>query len=128
KPCIFKIDTDSDISIINQNFLKFDRQKMEVCNCYVRYPTEEQVLVKYKVKVRLANYTLEISMLVAEINDDCILGVDFLRFFNLQNVFDAMFFNTVSEFDTIAKCSRIENIVSKVPSNMATLFKESSQY
>ncbi|KYM95033.1 hypothetical protein ALC62_14334 [Cyphomyrmex costatus] len=124
KHCIFKIDTGSDV-------LKFDRQKMEVCNCNVRYPTGEQVLVKYKVKVkvRLANYTLMFSILVAEINDDCILGVNFLRFFNLQNVFDTMFFNTVSEFDTVTKCSRIENIVSKaVPSNMTTPFKESSQY
>ncbi|KYQ55565.1 hypothetical protein ALC60_05628 [Trachymyrmex zeteki] len=61
----------------------------------------EQITVKYKIitKVRLARYFLEVPMLIAKINDDCILEVDFLKLFNLQNTFDSIFLNSFAEKD-----------------------------
>jgi len=46
----------------------------------LRYLTGEKVVVKDKVfvEVRLGKYIVEILILVANINDNCILGVDFL--------------------------------------------------
>ncbi|KYM96895.1 hypothetical protein ALC62_12432 [Cyphomyrmex costatus] len=41
KPRIIKIDTGSDISIVNDNFVEFDKPKIGIENCYVKYPTEE---------------------------------------------------------------------------------------
>jgi len=44
-----------------------------------------QVPIRYKiiVKVRFAKYCVEIPILLAEINDNCILDVDFLKLRNL---------------------------------------------
>jgi len=59
-------------------------------------------------------------MLIAEINDDCILGVDFFKLLNLQNIFDCIFLESVSVcIDTDFKCARVKNIaVAGVPSNL----------
>jgi len=54
----------------------------------LRYPTEEKVVVKEKIFViQLGKYIVEIPMLVANINDSCILGVDFLKKICLENIF-----------------------------------------
>lgn len=109
---IFLIDIGSDVLIINNR---------------VKYPTGEQILVKHKTmtKVQLAKHSLKIPMLIAEINNDCILGVDFLKLFYLQNVFDSIFLSTISEISTIVKCFRVENITAiSVLSNVMTLFKK----
>lgn len=56
-----------------------------------------QVFIEYQVNVkfRLEDYSVEVSMLVVEIND-CILGVDFLK-----NVFESAFLNRVSKVETV---------------------------
>jgi len=78
--CIFKIDTGSDISIINKNLVAPNKIKFKLNNYSLRYPTGEKVVVKDKVfvEVRLGKYGVEIPMLIADIKDNCILGVDFL--------------------------------------------------
>jgi len=43
------------------------------------------------VKVRLGKYVVKIPMLVANINDDCIIGVDFLKEIYLENIFKTIF-------------------------------------
>ncbi|EFN80961.1 hypothetical protein EAI_03485, partial [Harpegnathos saltator] len=49
-------------------------------NYFLRYPTGEEVMVHYKVLVRvdIGRHKVEFPFLVAIIFDDCILGVDFL--------------------------------------------------
>jgi len=49
KNCIFKINTGSDISIVNRNLIASIKVKFELNNCSLRYPTEEKVVVKEKV-------------------------------------------------------------------------------
>ncbi|KYN50258.1 hypothetical protein ALC62_07031 [Cyphomyrmex costatus] len=80
------------------------------------------------VKVQnTAKYCLKISMLVAEMDDDCILRVDFLKLFNLQNVFDSVFLN--SEGAVGGKCSRIESFAfTNFSSEISTIFKEGCQH
>ena len=47
-------------------------------------------------------------MSIAEINDNCILGVDFGKLLNLQNIFDCIFLESVSDIDF--KCVHVESI------------------
>jgi len=123
KDCIFKIDTGSDISIVNRNLIASNKVKFELNNCSLRYPTGEKVVVKEKVfvKVRLGKYIVEIPMLIANINDSCILGVDFLKKIYLENVFKTIF----SEQKEI-QCGRLESFV-EVSSDLKYLFEESSK-
>jgi len=123
KSCIFKIDTGSDVSIVNGNLIPFNKVKYKINNYSLRYPTGEKVIIKEKVfvKVRLGEYLVEIPMLVAEINDNCILGVDFLKKIHLENIFETIF----SKQKEI-QCGHLESIF-EVPSNLENLFKESSK-
>jgi len=123
KGCIFKIDTGSDVSIVNKNLIPLNKVKYELNNCNLRYPTGEKVVIKEKVfvKVRLGKYIVDIPMLVANINDNCILGVDFLKKIHLENIFETIF----SEQKEI-QCGRLESL-SEVPSNLKYLFEESSK-
>jgi len=93
KNCIFKIDTGSDIAIVNRNLVALNKVKFELNNCSLRYPTGEKVVVKEKVfmKVRLGKYIVEIPMLVANIYDSCILRIDFLKKIHLENIFKIIF-------------------------------------
>jgi len=53
KNCIFKIDTSSDISIVNRNLIASNKVKFELNNCSLRYSTGEKVVVKEKVFVEV---------------------------------------------------------------------------
>ncbi|KMQ88146.1 integrase core domain protein [Lasius niger] len=68
----------------------------------LRYPTKEKVLVesKVKVKIEIGKYSVEIPMFVTEINDECLLEVDFLKMINLENVFDSLFEEAQKEIFT----------------------------
>ena len=59
-------------------------------------------------------------MLLAEINNNCILGVDFLKLLNLQNIFYYIFLELFSDIDIDFKGARVESIA--VPSNLADTF------
>jgi len=50
KPCLLRIDTSSDISIINNNFIESYKLKITsiIDNCNVKYPMGEQVPIRYK--------------------------------------------------------------------------------
>jgi len=60
---------------------------------------------KVFVEVRLGKYIIKIPMLVANINDDCILG-DFLKKIHLENIFKTIF----SEQKEI-QCGRLESFL-----------------
>jgi len=71
KRCVLKIDTGSDVSILN-NLIEPSQCKIKINNCNLKYPTGKKVSINYKVhtKVRLGNYLVEIPMLMAKINDE----------------------------------------------------------
>ena len=64
-------------------------------------------------------------MLIAKINDNCILGIDFLKLFNLQNIFDPIFLNLFAENDANFDCYRIEHVVTV---KFNAFFEENSCY
>ena len=62
-------------------------------------------------------------MIVAEITDQCLLGVDFLKIVNLENVFESAF--RVSGLE--GKIARIEKSSGRVPVPLKELFDNNSK-
>jgi len=58
KNCIFKIDTSSDILIVNKNLIALNKIKFKLNNCGLKYLMEEKIVVKEKVfvEVRLGKH------------------------------------------------------------------------
>lgn len=67
KNCLFKIDTGSDISIINKELITDDIERIPVKNINLRYPTGEKISIEFMVRVNIeiGNYSIETSMFVA---------------------------------------------------------------
>jgi len=92
---------------------------------------EEKVVIKDKVfvDVRLGN-VVEIPMLVANINDSCTLGIDFLKKF-IWKIFLNLFWKTEKKRlrdlkKNEIKCGRLEGSLD-VQSNLKCLFEKSSR-
>jgi len=70
-----------------------EKERVPIRNLNLRYPTGEEVILKYKVlaKIHLGKYFEEIPLLVTEISENCLLEVDFLKVINLENIFDSAF-------------------------------------
>jgi len=121
KECLFRVDTGSDVSIISNKFINGTERKIDVGDCKLRYPTGENVSIKFKIntEIELGKLFIKIPMFVSEISDDCLLGVDFLRRVNLSNVFDSVFGESnvskqvarVGEFNERVSCSLNELFV-----------------
>jgi len=82
KNCVCKIDTGSDVSILNRNMVERSKSRILVKDCCLRSPTGEEVPILFKVgaTVNLGKCSEKrIPMLVADISDECILGIDFLE-------------------------------------------------
>ncbi|KYN30168.1 hypothetical protein ALC57_00375 [Trachymyrmex cornetzi] len=47
KRCNFRIDTGSDISILNDDLVGSDDFKVKINNCNLKYPTGEKVAIDY---------------------------------------------------------------------------------
>lgn len=125
--CIFKIDTGSDVSVLSEKLVRGPKEHFEVENCFLKYPTGETITVKYKVivEIELGKYLLDIPVLVANISDDCILGVDFLEKIKLEKIFESEFVNSEKENSDEFSCCRIEK--EKVPNFLQTFFEENSE-
>ncbi|KMQ86077.1 krab-a domain-containing protein [Lasius niger] len=105
------------------------RKRIPVSDCKLRYPTGEEVNVKFKVNVwiELRKFSLEFPMLVTDINDDCLLGIDFFRVLNLEKVLDPVLGILGQKEFQIFTCSRLENLEEKVPQILNELFEENSR-
>lgn len=105
------------------------RRRIPIRYCKLKYPTGEEVKVKFKVIVwvTIGKYSLDFPMLVADINDDCLLGADFLRITNLGKVFESAL--GISKQVPLCNfvCSRIENCEDKIPDILKELFKENAK-
>lgn len=141
--CYFKIDTGSDVSIVNKRFVQGGGKLLPVKNHNLRYPTGEMVRIENKIlsKIELGKYSVEIPLLIAEISDDCLLGVDFLKKINLENIFDSVFTSSESR-QRVAECActrqipklkvsenRCEGEVSdRVPTKLKELFADNTPH
>lgn len=94
----------------------------------LQYSAGEKVPIEFevKVKVELGKYSVG-PMLVASINDECLLGVDFLRIVNLENVFESAFIFPEINAEKNLSCSRIEDSSEKVLLILKELFMSNSR-
>jgi len=53
KTCLFKIDTGSDVSVVNERLIGGSKFRFEIENCFLRYPTGETISVKDRVNVEI---------------------------------------------------------------------------
>jgi len=95
KFCDFKLDTCSDITVINPRLVNESEQHIPLENERLRYPTGEKVPMKFisQVKVELGKYSYRMVVYVAEIGENCILGTDFC----LQTGIDEVFRSAILE-------------------------------
>lgn len=93
KSCYFKIVIGIKVSISYRKLIKEEKEKIRIKDCNLKYLSDEKVRIKFKVvvKIQLEKYFIEIPMFVSKINNDCLLSVDFLRFVNLENIFEFTF-------------------------------------
>lgn len=123
KPGLFRIDTSSDVTILSSKLAKgIKTNRIEDFN--LRYPTGEKVPIKFQavVELQIGKYFKKISMLVADIFDDCLLGMDFLKNLKLDEVIRSL----LGFSETERKCSHVKNSSDKVPSILEELYKEGS--
>lgn len=76
--------------------------------------------------MELGKYFVEISMFVAEINDECLLGIDYLKKINLENIFDAVFNVPKFNKEKVLYYSRINDSSEKIPFILEELFENNS--
>lgn len=79
KPCMFVLDTGSDVTLVNEKFVNPTSSRLSFERSNLRYSTGEKVPVtlKTKVVVSLEKFCETLSPFICEIQDDCILGGDF---------------------------------------------------
>jgi len=128
--CIFKIDTGSDVSVISSRLIDSSKRRIPLDrSCCLKYPTGEEVSVKFKTKVfvELGKFSVEFTMFVANIDDDCLLGIDFPSTVRLENVFDSFFGDFDSGKERNLLCSRIKGFEEEIPLFMKKLFERESR-
>jgi len=76
-------------------------------NNFSKYPTGEKVAVQFRIsaEIVIGKFSLEFPFLVAEISDDCILGVDFPRRVNLIKILELEFKKGVFSNKKTMNCS-----------------------
>ncbi|XP_011867683.1 PREDICTED: uncharacterized protein LOC105561915, partial [Vollenhovia emeryi] len=92
-------------------------------------PTGERVPVKCKVlvKVCLGQVSTIILMYVADIVDECLLGIDFLKETNFKDILEtALGLNHFSGQNPIS-CSRVTSLSREAPLLLKELFESSSR-
>ncbi|KAL0130244.1 hypothetical protein PUN28_002082 [Cardiocondyla obscurior] len=95
RECNFRVDTGSDITILSSRFFGKGNLVLQSLRegLRFRYPTGEDVSIRgeAKVSMKVGKFALEMSMFVAEISDDCLLGANFLRKVGFSKIFDEAF-------------------------------------
>ena len=87
-PCEMVVDTGSNISIVRPDILRNSASasevKIEPVNGNVRTVTGDTTIVrgKGKVKIKIGSTEREYEFWVADIENECIIGLDFLTTYN----------------------------------------------
>lgn len=128
--CSVKIDTGSDVSVVRGDLIKMSKCQIPIeSSCLLKYPTGEKMSVKFRTKVmiKLGKYSVELLVFVADIEEDCLLGIDFLSLVNLENIFEPIFGDSSSESKEGFVCSRIKNRFDEIPLFLRELFERESK-
>jgi len=99
KHCNFKLDTGSDVTVINPRLIDASRKHIPMGNKRLRYPTGERVPVKFRsqVEIELGEYSCKMIVYVAEIGENCILGADFCLQTGIDEVFKSVILKSSQE-------------------------------
>jgi len=99
KHCNFKLDTGSDVTVINPRLVDASRKHIPMGNKRLRYPTGERVPVKFRsqVEIELGEYSCKMIVYVAEIGENCILGADFCLQTGIDEVFKSVILKSSQE-------------------------------
>lgn len=101
-------------------------QRILIENNFFKYPTGERVPIKCKERVRISigSFSEEMEVFVAEIVDECLLGVDFLLRIELERIFNSAVGNdTENDFKEL-ECARVENFKEEIPYKLKDLYKK----
>ena len=81
KSCILKIDSGSDVTILNSKIVEPRCHRIPLDGPNLKYPTGEDVPVKFKTVVRidLGQHSVQMIVFVADIANDCVLRCDCWR-------------------------------------------------
>ena len=125
RECLFRIDTGSDVSIVNQRFIDLKENSLALGNCKLKYPSGEIVPIKsrFLVKLSLGKFLMEMPMYVMEMEEDCLLGDDFLSKTGLSEFFDTLF-GSQRQFPLQLTCSRMEKISKQIPFFLEEVFSK----
>ena len=131
--CIFKIDSGSDVTILNSKFIDSSNQQIPLHSKTLKYPTGENVPVQYKTvtHVNLGQYLLDMVVFVADIIDDCILGCDFLDKTGITDSINEIFQNIPDVIDNNnvnQKCCRVSESIEELPDFLKIIFENNSQH
>ena len=135
KSCVLKIDSDSDVTILNSKFVEPRCHRIPLDGPNLKYPTGEDVPIKFKtvVQIDLSQHSVQMIVFVADIADDshdCILGCDFLSKTGITESRNKIFQNTPSTIDSNADeqgCCRIMEWAEDLPDLLKDIFKDNSQ-
>lgn len=106
---MFKLNTGSDVSIVNINIVNRDICHFSICEEKIVYPTGGKVLVQFKSKYSIILGNFSVDMIYAvEIEDDCILKIDFFQKIKMDKIFGLFLGNSVcKESSEDSFCSRV---------------------
>ena len=116
------------MSILRLDLLREKKRLSSVFDSRLCYPTGETVPINYKanVAVEIGKFSVETSVYLAEIRDECILGVDFLKKIGLEKIFVSAF-GEEEESQGKFLCSRIFNPSVVVPHFLSEFYQKHSQ-
>ena len=114
--------------MINSRLARMNKQRIPFNSHCLKYPTGEEVPIKFKIKVliKLGNISKELPVFVADIGEDCLLGADFLAAVNLENIFEPIFGNPDLGKEENFVCSRIQKF-EDVPQFLKELFERETK-
>lgn len=75
-----------------------------------------------EVKIEIGKHSVMVPMLVADINDDCLLSVNFLRIVNLERIFESDF----GTQELVQEIARIEDSSEEIPVFLKEFFERDS--
>ena len=132
KSCILKIDSGTDVTILNFKFVEPRCHRIPLNGPNLKYPTGENIPIKFKTVVRidLGQNSVQMIVFVADIADDCILWCDFLSKTGITESINKIFQNSPSTIDSNADeqgCCRIIEWAEELPDLLKDVFKDNSQ-
>lgn len=117
------------MTLIKENFVNFPVRVLTKVSLNLRYRTGEKVPVKERVEilVEIGEFSIKLSaFVVADMVEDCLLGIDFLSEIKFDTFCDFFFKKFPCKKETLV-CSRVADFMEEIPSFLRELFKKETK-